>query len=823
MNIETLILGSIWQQLLLSGFLFIVLKIIFKVTSITAEVRSWLWLNAMILLITLPVLVMSYTHFKTINIQENTDWSYVSNTLAVNSYIKNKIEIVSTPNLIVSINTNQTTQTTVQNLQPSKSRIKLIEVEPFKQGIHINPLTVITGLILNVFPWVILLLSLISLIKMSWIIVLMVFERNLSKRSTKQFKGNIYYSDEIEVPALVGFIQPKILLPLSVKTLPLQTINFIIGHEHAHLTRKDHWSALLVRLMDCFLWWNPMFHLMNNELSHTREIACDQRAIGAQEVEHSENKPQLNLDYADMLVQSVKLFLIEKEKGKYMKLISRKGFFRKRVNEVLNLDSKKNNTNIRNSLLASLLLIVSGGIFASIPIQDGQLVQNIDKIVTDINSQKEIKRINVFFDSYDLDEYQITSRKYNGKSNEYEIVLSKPIKKKIKTEDKTDEEVLDIMLELYYTGTPTLDEINKNNFQLENAFTTESQNSITTSFIFSVLSNNAFDRKQQESKKLNNIPINTIKDAVDYSLNILKDKITVNAIHNSQLLKFVKVDIVIDDKNACYLAGSITAKIKSDGFLVSIQGCEDFESESFLLIIDTNQLSLSNEILEISHNQDIQDEQSRKDAQKITDEKYSSFVYGIIHNNSNFRKMTNEEKRAEKISRHFPIYIHDDITHYNGSHMGTGLIINPSSTYNSEQYDALLDVSKRYAGYEIEVDKLIEPDGKIFFIYAIDMFKILHSYNLLEQDFKSVINQAELEFNSPTFEKDILNFTMPGIYLNKIEKEETTITLYLHFDSTYLYEGFIDVIYSAYPGKIIEQPPYHYDDWSLALRLILVK
>ena len=60
-------------------------------------------------------------------------------------------------------------------------------------------------------------------------------------------------------PMLVGFFHPTILLPSE--QVPDIDARFILAHELTHFRRKDLWKKLLVLMVRCIHWFNPIVYL----------------------------------------------------------------------------------------------------------------------------------------------------------------------------------------------------------------------------------------------------------------------------------------------------------------------------------------------------------------------------------------------------------------------------------------------------------------------------------------------------------------------------------------------------------------------------------
>lgn len=87
---------------------------------------------------------------------------------------------------------------------------------------------------------------------------------------------NIYLSDDIETPFLLGMFCPGIYIPSEI---PEQQRGFIIAHEQAHLKRGDHWWKFLGFTLLSIYWFNPLMWVSYILLCRDIESACDEKVI----------------------------------------------------------------------------------------------------------------------------------------------------------------------------------------------------------------------------------------------------------------------------------------------------------------------------------------------------------------------------------------------------------------------------------------------------------------------------------------------------------------------------------------------------------------
>lgn len=89
-------------------------------------------------------------------------------------------------------------------------------------------------------------------------------------------KDNIFQSEYVSSPFVLGIIKPRIYLPFK---LDGQDLEHVVAHEQAHLRRKDHWWKPLGFLLLTIHWFNPLMWLAYVFLCRDIELACDEKVI----------------------------------------------------------------------------------------------------------------------------------------------------------------------------------------------------------------------------------------------------------------------------------------------------------------------------------------------------------------------------------------------------------------------------------------------------------------------------------------------------------------------------------------------------------------
>lgn len=89
---------------------------------------------------------------------------------------------------------------------------------------------------------------------------------------------NIYQSENVVTPFVLGLIRPKIYLPFRMNE---KDMGYVVAHETAHIRRWDHLWKPFGFLILALHWFNPLMWLGYVLLCRDVELACDEKVIGA--------------------------------------------------------------------------------------------------------------------------------------------------------------------------------------------------------------------------------------------------------------------------------------------------------------------------------------------------------------------------------------------------------------------------------------------------------------------------------------------------------------------------------------------------------------
>ena len=105
-------------------------------------------------------------------------------------------------------------------------------------------------------------------------------------------RDNIYQSEAVVSPFVLGIRHPKIYLPFNISEHDME---HVIAHEKAHIRRNDNWWKPFGFLLLTLHWFNPLMWLGYVLLCRDIELACDEKVI--KELNHDQKA-----DYSQALL-----------------------------------------------------------------------------------------------------------------------------------------------------------------------------------------------------------------------------------------------------------------------------------------------------------------------------------------------------------------------------------------------------------------------------------------------------------------------------------------------------------------------------------------
>ncbi|MBP3381546.1 MAG: hypothetical protein J6L00_02775 [Clostridia bacterium] len=135
-------------------------------------------------------------------------------------------------------------------------------------GDSVNPMQI--AVLVAVIVWLcgaagMLLYALFSYIRIS-----------LRVREAVCLQDNVYVCDRVTTPFILGILRPRVYLPSCMRT---EDKAYVLAHETAHLSRRDHIIKPLGFLLLSVYWFHPLIWVAYLLFCRDIELACDERVI----------------------------------------------------------------------------------------------------------------------------------------------------------------------------------------------------------------------------------------------------------------------------------------------------------------------------------------------------------------------------------------------------------------------------------------------------------------------------------------------------------------------------------------------------------------
>jgi len=180
-----------------------------------------------------------------------------------------------------------------------------------------------------------------------------VLQRTLGEFQSSR-KVTLAVSDQVTVPAAIGFFRPMIVLPQwALRELSTAELNSILIHELAHLERRDDWTNLAQKVLRALLFFHPAVWWVERQLSLEREMACDDVVL---------SRTANPRAYAECLVAVAERSLVRRSLALAQAAVSKIRQTTLRVSQILDVN-RSTTTQVWRPALA--LVTVASGVFVA--------------------------------------------------------------------------------------------------------------------------------------------------------------------------------------------------------------------------------------------------------------------------------------------------------------------------------------------------------------------------------------------------------------------------------------------------------------------------
>ncbi|WP_126248842.1 M56 family metallopeptidase [Chitinophaga rhizosphaerae] len=112
-----------------------------------------------------------------------------------------------------------------------------------------------------------------------------VWEEHLAALARKMGIGKkvgLFISRHLQVPVMIGFMKPVILLPTAmVNNLSPEQLEAILLHELAHIKRNDYLLNIFQSIVETILFFNPFVWWISRNIRLEREHCCDDLVLAS--------------------------------------------------------------------------------------------------------------------------------------------------------------------------------------------------------------------------------------------------------------------------------------------------------------------------------------------------------------------------------------------------------------------------------------------------------------------------------------------------------------------------------------------------------------
>ncbi len=106
--------------------------------------------------------------------------------------------------------------------------------------------------------------------------------REVAARVGSTRPARLLVSSLTEVPTVIGWLKPVILVPLDALTgAQLEQIAALLAHELAHIRRQDYLASILQSIAEALLFYHPAVWWISRQIRIERELCCDDIAVAA--------------------------------------------------------------------------------------------------------------------------------------------------------------------------------------------------------------------------------------------------------------------------------------------------------------------------------------------------------------------------------------------------------------------------------------------------------------------------------------------------------------------------------------------------------------
>ena len=204
-------------------------------------------------------------------------WGIVAVRLAFPFSIESALSLIPSAETIppnIGMNTTPTINSGINAINNAVNPIISQSNTPMA-GASVNPLQITIGIFEYIWIFGMIALALYTAIS--------YWRLHRKVDTAVRYKDNIFQSENVKSPFVLGIIKPRIYLPFNMNG---QDLEHVVAHEQAHIHRKDHWWKPLGFLLLTIHWFNPLMWLaynfdsnLSNRVLSSHPVKWDDNAI----------------------------------------------------------------------------------------------------------------------------------------------------------------------------------------------------------------------------------------------------------------------------------------------------------------------------------------------------------------------------------------------------------------------------------------------------------------------------------------------------------------------------------------------------------------
>lgn len=158
--------------------------------------------------------------------------------------------------------------TGIGQLDYTANRILAWSLPQTDAAASVNPMQVV----LSAASWIWLAVS--AALTAYWVVSYLVLKHRL--KDAVWTEGDIWMTDKIPVPFVMGILKPCIYLPSGLSEKERACV---ISHEQVHVRRRDYLVKQLAYVIVCVHWFNPMAWISLWLMCRDMELSCDEAVL----------------------------------------------------------------------------------------------------------------------------------------------------------------------------------------------------------------------------------------------------------------------------------------------------------------------------------------------------------------------------------------------------------------------------------------------------------------------------------------------------------------------------------------------------------------